>query len=523
MEGCLFLSVDVVEKNYDLRTTPKKIFESLYDSDKARQWFPSIHVVHIGDTTNKEQLRTDGIEYVAQINESIPHSLIRGTIISLSNDEKQDFEWVMVPNKEIKKWTRLTTKVTTQQKQTRWISPLPAVGAGIGILTILEGGFASMSSAFATTTSSSILTGGTMASANASSNTISKPILTAIVISSIVTATGGLVFADAFYSDPTVEYSIYPTQLPAEYHGTAIVIKNVFSTDAKSEILSHTCNNESIVYGTDYTFDCITENSLGNTETIRATIFLKPPTDRLDSVAASCVNDNLVLPHDVTEKFPYLLNLPNFSPSKINMLKNDHIKMMDHSYEMQDYISAKQHATIVLKYFNINEYQVLSTLGNLLRDQDRTNLSGVQCAMAIHETPFLLSTTWGKLSLSEDLHVLGKYDESIKLSSKVIENYENDKEDIPEKSYVNALIIKANALYRMALDTDKEFDEAKFFYIEAHQIEESYDTWFGLGNIDRHEANYDDAFEKYKHAKALAINTAEIDKAISNMGYGSRI
>ena len=108
-------------------------------------------------------------------------------------------------------------------------------------------------------------------------------------------------------------------------------------------------------------------------------------------------------------------------------------------------------------------------------------------------------------------------------TSKVIENYENDKDDVSEKSYVNALIIKANALYRMALDTDKEFDEAKFFYIEAHQIEESYDTWFGLGNIDRHEANYDDAFEKYKHAKALASDTAEIDKAISNMGHGSRI
>ena len=188
------MSVDVVEKNYDLRTTPKKIFESLYDSNKARQWFPSIHVIHAGDKTNKTELRKDGIEYVAQINEAVPHSLIKGTIISLNENETQDFEWRIVPNKEIKKWTRLTTKTTTKQKQTNWISPLPAVGAGVGILAILEGGFTSMSSAFAATSSSSVLAGGsTVAATNTSVNTISKPILTSIVISSIVTATGGLV------------------------------------------------------------------------------------------------------------------------------------------------------------------------------------------------------------------------------------------------------------------------------------------------------------------------------------------
>ena len=520
------MSVDVVEKNYDLRTTPKKIFESLYDSRKAREWFPSIHVTHAEDTTNKAQLRKDGIEYVAQINEAIPHSLIKGTIISLNDDEMQDFEWRIVPNNEIKKWTRLTTKTTIKQKQKQrnWISPLPAVGAGIGILAMLEGGFANMSSAFATTTSSSVLvSSSTIASVNTSASTISVPVQTAIIISSIVIATGGLVFTDAFYSDPVVEYSTYPAQLPAEYYGTAIVIQDVFSTDTKSKIINYDCNVQPIVYGTDYTFDCIVENSLGNTETIQTTIILKPPINRLGPVATSCVDDNLVLPNDVTEKFPYLLNLPNFSPNKITVLKNDHIKMMDNSYDLRDYESAKQHATIILKYFNINEHQVLSTLGNLLRDQDRTNLLGIKCAMAIHETPFLLSTTWGKLSLSEDLHVLGKYDESIKLSSKVIENYEHDKNDVSSESYVNALIIKANALYRMALETDKDFDDAKIFYSKAHQIEESYATWFGLGNVDRQETNFDAAFEKYQHAKALVIDTTEIDNAISNMGYGSRL
>ena len=516
------MSVDVVEKNYDLRTTPKKIFESLYDSEKARQWFPSIHVIHSGETVNTEQLRANGIDYVAKINNAIPHSLIKGTIISLKDNEQQEFEWTIIPNKEIKKWTRLTTKTISIKKQTNWISPLPAVGAGIGILAILEGGFASMSTAFATTTSGSIVA-GSVVTANASSSTVSKSTLTVIAISTIVIASGGLVFADAFYSNPAVEYSFYPSQLPADYHGTSIIINNVFSTDEKSEITSYDCNVEPIVYGTEYTFDCITENSLGNTETIRTTIFLKSPTNKLGPTASSCVNDHLVLPDDVTEKFPYLLNLPNLSPSKFDMLKNDHIKMMDYSYEMGDYLSAKQHATIILKYFNVNEFQVLSTLGNLMRDQDRQHLSGTECAMEIHKTSFLLDTTWGKLSLSEDLHVLGKYEESISISSKVIENYEHNKEDVSRESYVNALIIKANALYRMALENDKEFEEAKVFYSKAHEIKQSYATWFGLGNVDRHEENFAVAFEKYQIAKELARDTAEVDEAISSMGYGSRI
>ena len=513
------MSADIVEKNYDLRTTSKKIFESLYDNEKAQQWFPSIQIAHLGETINREKLRADGIEYVARISHAKPNSLIKGTIVSLKDNEEQDFEWIITPNDTIKKWTRLTTKTTSRQKQNRWISPLPAVGAGVGILAILEGGFASMSSAFATTVTSGSVLAESVATSSASSNTMSKSVLTAIVVSTIVTASGGLIFADAYYSNPAVEYSIYPSQLPADYHGTAIIVNNVFSTDEKSEIISHRCDVEPIVYGTDYTFDCITENSLGNKETIRTTIFLKSPNDKLGPLASSCVNDNLVLPNDVTEKFPYLLNLPNLSPSKINMLKNDHIMMMDNSYEMRDYLSAKQHATIVLKYFNVNEFQVLSTLGNLLRDQDRQNPLGTECAVAIHKTPFLLNTTWGKLSLSEDLHVLGKYDESIVLSSQVIENYEHDKEDVSRESYANALIIKANALYRMALETDKEFEEAKVFYSKAHEIKQSYATWFGLGNIDRHQENFVDAFEKYQKARALTLDTAEIDEAISSMAF----
>ena len=158
-----------------------------------------------------------------------------------------------------------------------------------------------------------------------------------------------------------------------------------------------------------------------------------------------------------------------------------------------------------------------------MRDQDRQHLSGTECAMAIHKTTFLLDTTWGKLSLSEDLHVLGKYEESIQMSSKVIENYEHNKEDVSRESYVNALIIKANALYRMALENDKEFEEAKVFYSKAHEIKQSYATWFGLGNVDRHEENFVDAFEKYQHARELARDTAEIDEAISSMGHGLKI
>ena len=113
-------------KNYDLRTTPKIVYESLYDNEKARQWFPTIFVIHNNESINIEQLQMDGIEYVARIKEAIPHSSIKGTIESLDGKTKQSFEWIITPNESVKNWTRLTTKTISTQIYVRLISPLPA-------------------------------------------------------------------------------------------------------------------------------------------------------------------------------------------------------------------------------------------------------------------------------------------------------------------------------------------------------------------------------------------------------------
>ena len=189
---------------------------------------------------------------------------------------------------------------------------------------------------------------------------------------------------------------------------------------------------------------------------------------------------------------------------------------MDANYEKHDYASAKKHATIVLKYFHINDLQSLSTLGNLIRDGDRQNLAFAKCAITIHSTPFLVNSVWGKISLAEHYHVLREYEKSILWSSKVINDYELDL-DISVDSYVNSLIIKANALYRLSLDEQNGFDDAKAHYTLAHEIRESYDTWFGLGNIDRHEVQFTDALLKYKQARLLASDTDEIDNAIKSV------
>ncbi|MDH3204636.1 MAG: hypothetical protein OEL81_08185, partial [Nitrosopumilus sp.] len=118
----------------------------------------------------------------------------------------------------------------------------------------------------------------------------------------------------------------------------------------------------------------------------------------------------------------------------------------------------------------------------------RQNIAFTECAIAIHSTPLLSNSVWGKISLAEDYHVLGEYNKSISWSSKVINDYEYDP-DIHIDNYVNSLIIKANALYRLSLDEQNGFDDAKTYYSSAHEIRESYDTWFGLGNVDRHEDN----------------------------------
>jgi len=516
------LSGDTSFKTYDLRTTTKIIYESLNNNEKARRWFPTIHVIHENETVNFKQLESDGIEYVARITDAIAYSSMKGTIESLKDKSTQDFEWTITENEIVKKWSRLTTKTIPNKKQVSWISPLPAVGIGVGLIAVLENGFVNMSSAYASAAiSSSSLSPIASATASSveisgSSIGISKTALTAIVISTIVAAGGGIAFIDAYYSEPLVEFNLSPSQLPSELHGTSLIVTNVFSSDGKSSIVDYDCNVDSIIYNLEYTFDCFTENSLGGKEAIKTTVSIKGPNNMLESEAADCVSQHSWPTENLPSEYPYLLNLPNLSPSRISELKQNHINLMDTNYEKHDYASAKKHATIVLKYFNVNDLQSLSTLGNLIRDSDRQNLEFTECAIAIHSTPFLLNSVWGKISLAEDYHVLGEYHKSISWSLKVINDYEHDP-DIHIDNYVNSLIIKANALYRLSLDEQNGFDDAKKYYTLAHEIEESYDTWFGLGNVDRHEGQFSDALLKYKQARLLTSDTTEIDDAIKSV------
>lgn len=511
-------------KNYDLRTTPKVIFESLYDTEKARQWFPTIHIVHNSETINIEKLKLNGIEYVARIQKANPNSSIEGTIETIDGKNKQYFEWIITPNESVKNWTRLTTKTKSNQRYLRWISPLPAVGATIGLSTVLEKGFLSMSSAYSTSVTSSAPVLAPITSHIASTNTvgttapISKTFLTVMVLATVAVAGAGSAFVDAYYSDPYVEYFLIPQQLPADLYGTSLTVTNILSADDKSTIINYTCNNESIIYGFEHTLECLTENSLGNKELITARILIKKPNNHLGMEATNCLSQHYLLSDNITKEHPYLLNLPNLSSSRLSSLQNNHIKLMDDFYENHDYKSAKKHATIVLKYFSNNDIQALSTMGNMIRDDNRNNIIGTSCAIAIHSTPFLSNTVWGKISLAEDYHVLGDYETSIYWSSRVIDDY-NDSPDIHEDSYVNALIIKANALYRLNLEEPKGFEDAKKHYTAAHNIHKSYDTWFGLGNIDRHEGKFEDAKEKYLHARLLAKDTEEIDEAIQNLPH----
>ena len=523
------MSDDASFKTYDLRTTAKAIFESLYNSEKAREWFPTIHVIHKNETANVKQLQSDGIEYVARITDVIKYSSIKGTIESLKDKSTQDFEWTITENEDVKKWSRLTTKIISNKKQVNWISPLPAVGVGIGLIAILENGFANMSSAYAVTAIGSASSLSPIASVAASSakisggsTGISKTALTAIIVSTIVATGGGIAFIDAYYSDPLVEFYLSPAQLPSELHGTSLMVTNVFSSDGKSSIVDYDCNVDSIIQGLEYTFDCFTENSLGGKETIKTTISIKEPNNWLEQEAYDCVSQHSWPTENLPSEYNYLSELPNFSPSRISELKKTQINLMDTSYENRDYESAKKHATIILKYFNINDLQALSTLGNLIRDSDRQDIASTKCAIAIHSTPFLSNSVWGKISLAEDYHVLGEYSTSIYWSSKVIDAYEYDS-DIHIDNYVNSLIIKANALYRLSADEQNVFDDAKTHYTLAHEIRESYDTWFGLGNIDRHEGQLSDALLKYKQARLFASDTAEIDNEIKSISFALNV
>jgi len=264
------LSNDELYKIYDLRTTTKIVFESLYDSEKARQWFPTIHVIHKNETANIKKLEFDGIEHVARITEAIAYSSIKGTIESLDGKSRQHFEWTITENESVKKWSRLTTKTKSSKKQINWISPLPAVGAGVGLITVLQNGFANMTSAYATAAIGSVSSLSQAASAAGSSaNTsgsgvmASKTVITAIIVSTLVATGGGIVFIDAYYSDPLVEFRLSPAQLPSDLHGTSLLVTNVFSSDSKSSIVNYDCNVDSIIHDLEYTFDCFTENSLG--------------------------------------------------------------------------------------------------------------------------------------------------------------------------------------------------------------------------------------------------------------------
>lgn len=517
------LSDNNLTKNYDLRTTPKIIFESLYDAKKARQWFPTIHINHSNEPIDIKQLQLDGIEYIVTVEEAIQYSAIRGTIESIDGKSKQKFEWLIIPNKTVKNWTRLTTKTESNKKYVNWISPLPAAGAAIGLIACLENGFAGMTSAYASTVVAGSASTASQATAIMSgtiskSTGISKTILAAIIISTATAAGVGITVGDAYYSNPSVEYTIYPPQLPAELHGVSLTINNVYSTDSKSEILHYDCDDELTASGSDHTFSCQTENSFGNKEIITTTVSIKKPNNSLDEEATQCISQHYMLPDITTRDYPYLLDLPNISPSRVSDLKNTHIKNMDDYYEKKDYTSAKEHATIILKYFNVNDVQALSTIGNIIRDEDRRDISRTECAIAIHSTPFVSNTVWGKISLAEDYHVLEEYEKSTFFSSWVIDNYESNPE-IHEINYVNALIIKGNALYRIALTEQSGFEDAKAHYTLAHNIKKSYDTWFGLGNIDRHENKFEDALEKYQQAKYLAEETDEIDSAINLISF----
>ncbi len=338
------MSDDASFKTYDLRTTVKTIFESLYNSEKAREWFPTIHVIHKNETIDVKQLKSDGIEYVARITDTVKYTSIKGTIESLKDNSIQYFEWMITENEDIKKWSRLTTKIRSAKKQINWISPLPAVGIGIGLIAILENGFVNMSSAYAATAGISSASASTpIASAMASSakisgssTGISKTVLTAIVISTIVATGGGVTFIDAYHSDPLVEFHLSPAQLPSELHGTSLMITNVFSSNSKSNIVNYDCNADSIIHGVEYTFDCFTKNSLGGKEIIKTTIMIKEPNNRLGTEANDCVSQHSWPTKNLPSDYPYLSELPNFSPSRISELKNTHISLMDTNYENHD-------------------------------------------------------------------------------------------------------------------------------------------------------------------------------------------
>ena len=103
----------------------------------------------------------------------------------------------------------------------------------------------------------------------------------------------------------------------------------------------------------------------------------------------------------------------------------------------------------------------------------------------------------------------------------MIDKYEFGSIKIEKASYAIAMIIKANTLYREQTESHsdpkyRDLEGAKELYQKSHDISPVYDTWFGLGNIDRDNGDCTNALEKYKKARDLASFTKDIDGTISS-------
>ncbi|MCH9658475.1 tetratricopeptide repeat protein [archaeon] len=505
--------VTVLEREETVHCAESLLFDDLQNPKKYSSYFKNTFL----SITGTEQIPAY-FQFIATIStteepsNTKESSRINGNIRSVTPDDdfqELGFEWTLTPIGADK--TELHYRVYRESDpvisspvinnplyDVKTMSLIGSSAAGIAAMAIIPA---------TTIVSSTAGIGGIL---------ISKSILMAIIIS--VAAVMGVGFiGDSYYSDPNVEYSLHPEQMPADLHGASLYVQDVRSTDDKSEIVSYECDNESTIHDLNYSFECITTNSLGNKESVITDVSVRGPNNRLGDDATQCVEQYYVSTDGISRDYPYLSGLPDLSQSRLSDYKNTHVKIMDDYFAAHDYEGAKRHATIVLKYFNVNDLQALSTLGNVMRDEDRTDANGVNCAVTVHGTPFVANTAWGKLSLAEDHHVLGDYDESVRWSSQVIVKYNTQTDDdIHETSYANALVVKANALYRQAVvEHGGNFDEAKRHYNMAHDITPSYDTWFGLGNIDRQEGNFADALEKYEEAKKMTDgDSTEIDEAI---------
>ena len=352
---------------------------------------------------------------------------------------------------------------------------------------------------------------GMPTAATGSGTGVSKVLIAVITVTVISGAGGGIYAGDAYFSDLELEYAVNPPHSPAELHGVELSIQKIYSTDRKSYIVSYDCNAEPIIYEFPYSFTCTAKNNFGNEQQISATIDSPSPDSELSMDARHCIEEHYEHDSDWEIEYPYLSKIIYSNDTKLNSLKKDHIKMMDDYFELKEYANSKKHAYIILKYFDAENIQALSTLGNIIRDENRRNTENLGCAIAIHENEILQRHVWGKLSLAEDNHVLGNFDVTIELTTDVI-NDDKIQEAKDSTSYWNALVIKGNALFMKALiHGPVDFGPAHYHYTTAHQIKESYGTWLGLGNIDRQLGNCEDALEKYEYAKQMAKDTREVD------------